>query len=73
MCACQNPLASAHGDVPNSHGECGSPSRSANAWCRRWSATQVIGEPCTAMLPAIARPTRSQRLALNDPWVKCRW
>src|SRR5262249_40384258 len=31
MCACQKPLASAHGEVPNSHGECGSPSRSEKA------------------------------------------
>ncbi len=73
MCACQKPLASATGEVPYSHGECGSPSRSENAWWRRWSATQMIGGPCTAIEPAIARKTRSPRLALNEPWVKCRW
>src|SRR5690606_8667508 len=73
MWACPNPLAMAHGDVPNSHGECGSPSLSEKAWCRRWSATQVMTGPCRAMLPAMAITTRSHGLALNDPWVKWRW
>jgi hypothetical protein len=72
-CACQNPFAMAHGVVPNSHGECGSPSRSAKAWCRRWSATRVVTGPCSAVLPAIASVARDHGLALNEPWVKCRW
>jgi aconitate hydratase len=41
-CACHKPLATATGVVPNSHGECGSPSLSAKAWWRRRSATQSI-------------------------------
>src|SRR3954454_15625791 len=31
MWACRKPRATASGDVPNSHGECGSPSRSEKA------------------------------------------
>ena len=73
MCACQNPRTSAAGDVPKSHGECGSPSASAWAWCRRWSATQCRIGPCTARLPATASAIRSPRRARNARWVKCRW
>ena len=58
---CQKPRATAAGLVPNSHGECGSPSLSVKAWWRRWSATQVMTGPWKAMLPTIARPTRSGR------------
>ena len=37
-------------------GECGSPSRSAKLWCLRWSETQRITGPCTAIEPSTARP-----------------
>ena len=70
MCACQKPLAIATGEVPNSHGECGSPSRSEKAWWRRWSATQMITGPWMPIPPMTARVIRSQRLALNEPCVK---
>jgi hypothetical protein len=70
MCECQKPLAIASGVVPNSHGECGSPSRSEKAWWRRWSATQATTEPCDARLPASASAIRSGLLALKLPWVK---
>ena len=73
MCECQKPLAMAAGEVPNSQGECGSPSRSENAWWRRWSATQATTEPCEASPPATASAIRSGRLALKEPWVKRRW
>ena len=66
-------MATAAGEVPCSHGECGSPSRSENAWWRRWSATQLRTLPCTASEPVIAITTRSHGLALNDLWVKWRW
>ena len=63
----------ASGPVPNSHGECGSPSLSENAWWRRWSATQLTMLPWKARLPVIASATFSGRTALNDLWVKWRW
>jgi hypothetical protein len=66
-------LATATGVVPNSQGECGSPSLSVKLWWRRWSATQVMIDPWKAMLPATASPIRSARVALNDRWVKWRW
>ena len=63
----RSPWTSAATEVPYSHGECGSPSRSEKAWCRRWSATQMITGPCTAIWPAIGQDDfRSGRLALND-------
>ncbi len=70
MWACQKPLASAVIDVPNSQGECGSPSRSEKAWCLRWSATQPMTGPCMAMLPVTASAIRNARLALKAPWVR---
>ena len=73
MWACQKPRARAAGPVPNSHGECGSPSLSENAWWRRWSATQLTMLPWKARLPVIASATFSGRAALNDLWVKWRW
>ena len=72
-CECQKPRTTAAGLVPNNHGECGSPSLSAKAWCRRCSATHVMTGPCNAMLPTMASPTRNGRAALNERWVKCRW
>jgi len=59
--------------VPNSHGECGSPSLSEKAWWRRWSATHPITPPWNAVLPMTASAMRSGRFALNDPCVKYRW
>ena len=73
MWAWKNPRATASGDVPCSHGECGSPSRSENAWWRRWSATQFSTLPWIANDPEIAIATRSHFFALNDLCVKCRW
>ena len=73
MCACRKPLATAAGEVPNAHGEWGSPSLSEKAWWRRWSATQLKTLPCTASDPVIAIATRSHRFALNALCVKCRW
>ena len=46
---------------------------SLNWWWRRWSATHWVGDPSIATLPATASTTRSQRLALNEPWVRYRW
>jgi len=69
-CANHRPLSSAGTVSPYRHGECGSPSRSLNAWWRRWSATQRITPPSTASEPATASVRRSHRLALNPPWVK---
>ena len=71
--ACQKPRATAAGVVPNSQGECGSPSLSVKAWWRRWSATQVMSGPCSAMLPSTASMIRTGRTALNERWVKWRW
>ena len=36
-------------------GLCGSPSTSVWAWCLRWSATQAITGPCTAIEPSTAK------------------
>ena len=58
---------------PYRHGECGSPSRSEKAWCRRWSATQWMTGPWMASEPATASAICSGRLALNEPCVKWRW
>jgi hypothetical protein len=66
---CQNPFATAVALVPNSHGECGSPSLSVKAWWR-WSATQAMTGPWKAMLPTAASATRTGRVALNARWVK---
>ena len=73
MWACQKPRASAAAEVPYSQGECGSPSLSAKAWWRRWSATQVMIEAWNAIEPAIASPIRNARLALYARWVNRRW
>ena len=73
MCAYQKPLARALRSVPYRHGECGSPSRSENLWCLRWSATHRMTGPWIAIEPAIARATLTARLGLNDLCVKRRW
>ena len=65
MWACQKPLASAATEVPYSHGECGSPSRSENAWCRRWSATQMMTGPWAAIWPAPARAILQRPVGLE--------
>ena len=54
--ACQRPaiLPRIPGPKP-ACGECGSPSRSAKLWCLRWSETQRITGPCTAIEPSTAR------------------
>ena len=70
MWAWNMPLVRPRTLPPKRHGECGSPSRSEKAWWRRWSATHWVMLPCTAKEPATARAIRSQRLALNEPWVK---
>ena len=69
-CAQTRPLPRPLTLSPNRHGECGSFSSSANWWCRRWSATQRIGAPSTAIVPASASVIRSQRLALKAPCVR---
>src|SRR6266540_6331774 len=73
MCAWKKPLVSARRLVPYFHGECGSPSRSENLWCLRWSATQRTTGPWMAIEPATARPILVARLGLKDLWVKRRW
>ena len=56
-CACQRPaiLPRIPGAKP-ACGECGSPSRSAKLWCLRWSETQRMTGPWTAIEPSTASP-----------------
>ena len=54
-------------------GECGSPSRSENAWCLRWSATHAVTGPSIAAEPSAANTPRSHGVVLNDRCVNRRW
>ena len=55
MCAWKKPRNGPANPLPSySWGECGSPGRSLNTWCRRWFATQPISEPSIASDPALA-------------------
>ena len=65
MWACQKPLASAAAEVPYSQGECGSPSLSAKAWWRRWSATQVMIEAWNAMAAGDREPDPQRPVGLE--------
>ena len=67
------PFSRARVSVPYRQGECGSPSRSENAWWRRWLATHWTGDPSTASKPPMASAMRTPRRALNERWVKPRW
>src|SRR4051794_291682 len=73
MWAYRKPLVSARVVVPYRHGECGSPSRSLNLWCLRWSATQRITGPSIAIDPATASAIFTARFGLNDLCVNSRW
>ncbi len=63
-------MVSAPSVVPYFHGLCGSPSRSENLWCLRWSATQRTTGPSIASEPAMASAYFSGRFGLNDLCVK---
>ena len=54
MCAYQRPVTAPLKPLPWPWGVCGSPSWSVWAWCLRWSATQFMTGPCTAIDPTIA-------------------
>src|SRR5689334_9867529 len=73
MCACRRPLVRAPIELPYFHGLCGSPSRSENLWCLRWSATQGPGGPWIAFERPPALPFFTAGLGLYDLWVKSRW
>ncbi len=73
MCACQKPFQRARRLVPYFHGLCGSPSRSENLWCLRWSATQRTTGPWMAIEPRIASVFFTNRFGLKDLWVNSRW
>jgi hypothetical protein len=73
MCACQNPLATAAGVVPNTHGECGPP-----VLVGERVVAAVVGDPDDdrALDRHAARdgqPYPRPRTALNARWVKWRW
>ena len=53
-------------------GECGSPSSSVWAWCLRWSATQLMTGPWTAIEPAAAKKYSTGLEVLNERWVSIR-
>ena len=70
MWAKSSPLPMALREVPNRHGECGSPISSENLWCLRWSATHWLIDPSSAYEPMMARAIFTGRGALKDPCVK---
>ena len=72
-CACHSPLTPPQNPGPARCGECGSPAWSVNVWCLRWSATQVMTDPCTAIEPSMATIARNARLDSNARWVNMRW
>ena len=43
------------------------------AWCLRWSATQAITEPCTAIEPRIANRYSVGLWVRKERWVSMRW
>ena len=53
-------------------GECGSPSSSVWAWCLRWSATQLMTGPWTAIEPAAAKKYSTGLEVRNERWVSIR-
>ena len=55
MCAYQRPVTAPLKPLPCPWGVCGSPSWSVWAWCLRWSATQFMTGPSTAIDPTMAR------------------
>src|SRR4051795_9120463 len=51
----------------------GSPSTSVWAWCLRWSATQAITDPWTAIDPRVAKRYSVGLCVRNERWVRRRW
>ena len=73
--ACQSPLKTLRIPPPSTPtwGLCGSPSSSVWAWCLRWSATQAIAGPCTAIEPSMANVYSIGFEVWKERWVRRRW
>ena len=54
-------------------GLCGSPSSSVCAWCLRWSATQLMTGPCTAIDPSTAKVYSTGFETWKERCVSSRW
>ena len=74
MWACQRPCSTPVTPSPcPTWGLCGSPSTSVCAWCLRWSATQAITGPCTAIEPREAKTYSVGLWVRKERWVSIRW